>query len=98
MKGTDIVATQEVGADQNWTYAFENLAEFENGAAIVYHIEEVAVPGYETTINGYNIVNKRTPTLPNTGVSNNRFGEMVLALGISLIIINMKKRRIYGEN
>ncbi|WP_201288885.1 Cna B-type domain-containing protein, partial [Erysipelothrix anatis] len=62
MKGTDIVATQEVGADQNWTYAFENLAEFENGAAIVYHIEEVAVPGYETTINGYNLSNKHVPS------------------------------------
>ncbi|WP_250690200.1 Cna B-type domain-containing protein, partial [Erysipelothrix aquatica] len=43
MKGTEIVASQEIGETENWTYEFDNLAEFENGNAIVYHVEEVAV-------------------------------------------------------
>ncbi len=92
MKGTEVVATQEVGAEQNWTYVFENLAEFENGEAIVYHIEEVAVPGYETIVSGYNLINKRTSELPKTGVSDNHFGTSLLVSGILILIINFKRK------
>ncbi len=92
MKGTEIVASQEIGETENWTYVFENLAEFENGNAIVYHVEEVAVPGYETQIDGYNITNKHVPTLPNTGINTSSVGSTLIAFGSALIIFCMRKK------
>ena len=53
----EIVDTVEVTAADEWKYSFTNLPKNENGVEIVYTIEEVAVDGYETTYDGYNVIN-----------------------------------------
>ncbi len=51
----------EVTAENNWTYEFTDLPEYDkDGVAIAYSVDEIAVDGYETTINGNNITNVRT--------------------------------------
>ena len=62
-KEKEEVTTQEVKADDqgNWKYKFDNLPKYEGGKLIEYSVEEKAVDGYTTTINGTNITNKYTP-------------------------------------
>ncbi|KYG29573.1 Cna B-type domain-containing protein [Alkalihalobacillus trypoxylicola] len=58
-----VIDTQEVTVDTDWTYQFENLAQYdEQGAAYLYTVEEVPVTGYEATIDGYDITNLRVGT------------------------------------
>src|SRR5690625_3735846 len=48
----------EVTADNDWTYQFTKLPAYdENGVAIAYSVDEIAVDSYEATINGYDITN-----------------------------------------
>ena len=53
------IQRQEVkaAADGTWTYSFMNLPSMANGKKITYTVTEDPVPGYTTTINGYNIIN-----------------------------------------
>ena len=62
-KEKEEVTTQEVKADDQgkWKYKFDNLPKYEGGKLIEYSVEEKAVDGYTTTINGTNITNKYTP-------------------------------------
>ncbi|MCF3943516.1 Cna B-type domain-containing protein [Oceanobacillus alkalisoli] len=56
-----VIDTEEVTVADDWKYSFTDLPAFDEvGAAYVYTIEEEAVEGYETTINGYNITNTYT--------------------------------------
>ncbi|WP_288395275.1 Cna B-type domain-containing protein [uncultured Vagococcus sp.] len=51
------VASQEV-VGETWTYLFDDLFKYdEDGLEIKYSVEEVAVPEYETIIEGTNITN-----------------------------------------
>ena len=56
-----VVATKEVGANDNWAWTFDNLPKFEAGQEIVYSIVEEAVEGYTTTYNGYDVINTHAP-------------------------------------
>lgn len=48
----------EVTANNDWTYQFTKLPAYdENGVAIAYSVDEIAVDSYEATINGYDITN-----------------------------------------
>ena len=51
------VAQQEVSAETDWTYTFEDVDQFENGEEIEYTVMEDEVDGYDTVIDGYNITN-----------------------------------------
>ena len=62
---TTKVAEKEVTAKDNWNYAFNDLPKYENGKEITYSINEEAVPGYEKTIDGYNLKNSYTPEVVN---------------------------------
>lgn len=58
------VASKEVKADGagTWAYHFDNLDVVDDaGHAIAYTVSEEPVEGYETTIEGTNITNTRTP-------------------------------------
>ena len=58
------VKSQEVTPDAsgNWEYSFTDLQKYkEEGQLINYTVTEDAVDGYETTINGYNILNTHIP-------------------------------------
>ncbi|MFH5835218.1 Cna B-type domain-containing protein [Proteiniclasticum sp. C24MP] len=49
--------------EDNWTYAFGNLPEFDdNGMPYVYSIEELEVDGYTSAVDGYDLINTRTGT------------------------------------
>src|SRR5690625_4069801 len=55
----------DVTAETDWTYSFGDLPGYdEEGRAIEYTVDEVAVDGYETTINGYDITNTLIPEDP----------------------------------
>ncbi|GAA0441455.1 hypothetical protein GCM10008983_18270 [Lentibacillus halophilus] len=52
------IDSQDVTAEDNWSYSFTGLAEFdEQGSPYNYTVEEEAVDGYETTVDGYDITN-----------------------------------------
>ena len=52
------VDSKTITADDEWKYSFENLPKYdENNNLIVYTLTEDAVKGYETTIEGTNIIN-----------------------------------------
>ena len=51
------VKTFKILREDKWKYILEGLLKYENGIEIVYTIEEEAVDGYITTINGYSIIN-----------------------------------------
>ena len=57
------VNTQEVTPDDNgnWTYSFTDLPKYKAGKEIKYRVEEVAVEGYTTELDGYDIYNTHTP-------------------------------------
>ena len=55
------VDSKEVTADNNWKYSFKDLPKYADGKEIVYTVTEDKVDGYETTVNGYNILNTHTP-------------------------------------
>ncbi|WP_155996100.1 Cna B-type domain-containing protein, partial [Streptococcus ruminantium] len=57
----EVVQSQKVSADTNWTYTFTNLPKYANGKEIVYTVTENAVDNYTTTIDGHNITNSYTP-------------------------------------
>ncbi|WP_159722222.1 Cna B-type domain-containing protein [Enterococcus sp. CSURQ0835] len=63
MNGTQEVAHQVVKATEGnrWTYKFENLPKYQNGKVIHYEIQEDAVPGYSTRIEGTTITNTSPP-------------------------------------
>ena len=62
---TSKVAEKEVTEKDNWNYEFTNLPKYEGGKEITYSIDEVDVPGYEKSINGYNLKNSYTPEVVN---------------------------------
>src|SRR5699024_3438650 len=68
LQNGEIIESQEVTADDNWTYSFTDLDEFdEEGVTYEYTIDEVTVDGYEPTINGNDITNLRVGTTEVSG-------------------------------
>jgi LPXTG-motif cell wall-anchored protein len=57
------VSTQQLTADDNWTYSFTNLPKYNAGQAIVYTITEEAVSSYKTDIDGFTITNHYVKTV-----------------------------------
>ncbi len=60
LQNGEVIDTQEVTAATDWTYHFTDLDEFdENGKAYEYTVQEEAVEGYQSTVQGYDITNVR---------------------------------------
>ena len=59
----EVVDSVEVKPDEDgmWTYAFTDLPKFKAGKEIVYTVEEEAMDGYETSVDGYDITNTHVP-------------------------------------
>ena len=55
------VASKEVTEADGWKYTFTDLVKYNDGNEIVYTVKEDEVAGYETQINGFEIVNKYVP-------------------------------------
>ncbi|MBR4693316.1 MAG: Cna B-type domain-containing protein [Bacilli bacterium] len=103
----EVVATAELSEANDWTFTFENLPKYmikdgEVGVEIVYSIQEVAVPFYQTEIEGFDITNTYNGpvpeiTPPNTGVAmtkenGNILFEMILTLlATSYTVVVLRK-------
>ncbi len=56
------VESRTVTAEDGWAWSFTDLAKYrDRGTEIVYTIEEEQVEGYETVIEGYNVLNRHVP-------------------------------------
>ena len=52
-----VIKTVTVGEAEQWHWEFTDLDEYSGGEKVKYTVEEVAVEGYKTEVNGYNITN-----------------------------------------
>ncbi|MFC4386692.1 Cna B-type domain-containing protein [Gracilibacillus marinus] len=58
-----VIQTEEVSASDNWHYEFRSLLETDsNGNKYQYTVKEQAVNGYESIVDGYDIINLRVGT------------------------------------
>ena len=60
----EIYETVELNAENGWSVTFTGLYVYENGEKIVYTVDETAVEGYTTAIDGYTITNTHIPNPP----------------------------------
>ncbi len=58
--GTEYASTTVTEAD-GWKYSFTDLPKFIDDQEVVWTITEDPVDGYETTYDGYNVINSHTP-------------------------------------
>ena len=64
------VDSKTVTAENDWAWSFENLPKYKDqGTEIVYTIEEAAVEGYDTVINGTDVTNTYNPGTINIPVT-----------------------------
>ena len=56
-KDGKVIDSKKVTAADDWKYSFTGLDKYENGKEINYTVEEEAVPGYTTEVQGYNLIN-----------------------------------------
>ncbi len=86
----NVVATKTVTAAENWAWSFADLPKFNNGAEIVYTVEEAAVEGYTAAVDGYNITNTHTPEVISIPVTktwndaNNQDGKRPTSITVHL--------------
>ncbi|RID95217.1 Cna B-type domain-containing protein [Streptococcus constellatus] len=72
--GKDTGKMATASAATGWKYSFEGLDRYKAGKEIVYSVEEVDVPkGYQSKVNGMNLVNSHTPEV--TSVSGQKTWE-----------------------
>ena len=58
--GEDIVQEQNVTADGKWTYEFTDLPKYDGDKNVIkYEVVEIAVPGYRSEVDGFNLTNTR---------------------------------------
>ncbi len=57
------VASKQVTAEDDWTWSFTDLPVFDKGQVIEYTIIEDEVEGYETFVDGFNLVNSHEPEM-----------------------------------
>src|SRR5699024_1113555 len=63
-----VIDSKEVTAETDWKYSFKDLEKYdENGVAYKYTVQEKAVEGYETTVDGFDITNLRVGKTDVTG-------------------------------
>ena len=98
--------TYRIDKSNGWIYTIEDLIKYADDMEIVYTIEEEAVEGYVTTIDGYKIINyhevKEDEIIeelpPRTGI-NNKYDYFVYIplLGVSVALPIKSKKRIYRK-
>lgn len=80
-----------VTAADGWTKTVNDLPKYQEGREIVYTIKETPVPGYESKVEGYGIINIHTPevtTVTGTKVwqdDNNRDGKRPAGITVKLV-------------
>ena len=96
------VQSAKLNEANSWKHTFKDLPKYdENGKEITYTVNEVAVEGYDTKIegnakDGFVITNKeipKKPRIPKTAVGTQIFGYVAMAgLSLGLLQISRKKR------
>ncbi|WP_298647757.1 Cna B-type domain-containing protein, partial [uncultured Granulicatella sp.] len=61
LKNGQKVASKTVTEADGWKWTFDNLDKYENGKEIAYTVEEEAIEGYTSKVNGFNITNTYAP-------------------------------------
>lgn len=80
-----------VTAAEGWTKTVTDLPKYQDGREIVYTIKEPPVPGYESKVEGYSIINIHTPevtTVTGTKVwqdDDNRDGKRPAGITVKLV-------------
>ena len=70
--GKTTKASEKEVTKDNWSYEFTNLPKYEGGKEITYAVVEGDVPvGYESKIEGYNIINSYKPDTHGEGPKSN---------------------------
>ena len=64
----EVVATTTSSADDNWNYSFDGVRVYSKGKKVTYTVEEVEVPFYTATYEGYNITNTHVPEKGDTDI------------------------------
>ncbi|MGE7737970.1 Cna B-type domain-containing protein, partial [Bacillus paramycoides] len=60
LQNGQVIDTKEVSKATNWKYTFEKLQVYDaNGVAYKYEVKEQPVAGYESKVNGYDIMNTK---------------------------------------
>ena len=96
------VQTAKLNEANSWKHTFKDLPVYDdNGKEITYTVNEVAVEGYDTKIegnakDGFVITNKEKPIkprVPKTSIGTQLFGYMAMAgVSLGLLQISRKKR------
>ena len=87
----EVVRSQEVTADNNWTYSFTDLPKYANGQEIEYTVSEAAVADYTASYDGFNITNTHTPGKVSASVkkvwndNDNQDGKRPESITVSLL-------------
>ncbi|MBQ3155856.1 MAG: Cna B-type domain-containing protein [Clostridia bacterium] len=86
-----LVETKTVTAADGWAWRFTGLDVYEDGELIAYAIEEAPVPGYETVVDQYDLINVHEPeTVEVAGVktwedNNNQDGKRPASITVNLL-------------
>ncbi|MBF0786751.1 Cna B-type domain-containing protein [Streptococcus sp. 19428wC2_LYSM12] len=97
--GVDTGKTATASEATGWNYSFEGLDQYQNGQVIQYTVQEDAVPGYTTQIDGTLITNSYVPkeTPPGTQLdksttkralpaTNSTTSLGLIVIGLSLLV------------
>ena len=58
LQNGEVIDSQEVTQESDWQYSFSELPKYDDqGKMYLYTVEELPVEGYETTIDGFDIIN-----------------------------------------
>ena len=95
----NVIAYITLTKENGWTYTLDNLYKYENQKEIKYTLLEDKVEGYETTYNGFDIINTLTQKYdnieiipPQTGDENtNNTNIIFILLGLLSLSLALKK-------
>ena len=106
----ELFETVTLSKENNWTYTLTGLDKYKNGELINYTIEELNVLGYETSYDGYTIINKKIIPYkggdyeeipPQTGIDNidfsnkSKYPNIISYILASLLMIKLLLKKVY---
>jgi hypothetical protein len=95
----ETVETVKITPDENgnWMHTFTGLPKYKDGNVITYTITEDPVPGYSTSIDGFDVTNSRTPPTGDMARPGVLAVLMVLSLSAVLSLTYVWRRRHHFE-
>ena len=84
----------------NWSYILDNLNKYYNGKIINYSILEDKVDNYQTSYNGFDIINtltkkyEKTEIIPPQTGDNSSDSESILFMILGLLSLTLALKRV----